>query len=568
MTKTRPYEPVDNLSIGQIYEVDGNQIRIELDAKLNELSVVYAGEVYSVGQFGSIIQIPIGRHVVFAMVTRLTMKNEIAEENGTVQPKEDSRIIIADLFGEGVWESDSGEWKLKFERGVSKYPLPLQIAYITQKPKLAHIYQKDQGQRIKLGSYVGSGGVGCFADISTLAGKHTAILGSTGSGKSATTAAIIHAILNPEPKPEAWSPQIIILDPHGEYKKAFDDAVILSTDDGSLSLPYWLLNFQETIDLLIGKTEFVATSQTNIIKESLQTLRTQHLPKATIDSPVPYKMSGLRAAVEAKKPPQASKQDSHNSIIDKINVLLRDSRLNFLMRDCEEGDTLTPVVSPILQISNTPVIIDLSGVPDEVAGICSSAIARTLFNSKIWQTPEERKRNPILLVCEEAHRYVPNRGEAQYGAAQEAIQRIAKEGRKYGVGLFLVSQRPSEIDQTVLSQCNSWIVLRLTNEEDRNKVASILPDSLSGLTKMLSGLRNREAIFAGLASNIPARIRISDLEETKVPASNDIDYVAGWSGALISEDDLKSIIKRWQHQSMDKEDEGEGDRNGGNQPQQ
>lgn len=120
MTKTRPYEPVDNLSIGQIYEVDGNQIRIELDAKLDELSVVYAGEVYSIGQFGSIIQIPIGRHVVFAMVTRLTMKNEIAEENRTAQPKEDSRIIIADLFGEGDWESDNGKWKLKFERGLSK----------------------------------------------------------------------------------------------------------------------------------------------------------------------------------------------------------------------------------------------------------------------------------------------------------------------------------------------------------------------------------------------------------------------------------------------------------------
>ena len=425
---------------------------------------------------------------------------------------------------------------------------------------------KDQGQRIKLGEYVGSGGVRCFADISTLAGKHTAILGSTGSGKSAATAAIIHAILKPEPIPDVWSPQIIILDPHGEYKKAFDDAVVLSTDDGSLSLPYWLLNFQETIDLLIGKTKFVATSQTNIIKKSLQSLRTRHLSEATIDSPLPYKISELRADVETDKPSQPSKQDSYNSIIDKIDVLTRDARLNFLMKDYQDGKTLDSIVSNILQITSAPVIIDLSGVPDEVAGICSSAIARTLFNSKIWQTPEERKRNPILLVCEEAHRYVPNRGEAQYGAAQEAIQRIAKEGRKYGVGLFLVSQRPSEIDQTVLSQCNSWIVLRLTNEQDRSKVASILPDSLSGLTKMLSGLRNREAIFAGLASDIPARIRIRDLNDEQVPASNDIDYVAGWSGDTLSEYDLKSILKCWQNQSMDAQDEGQSNENGGNQP--
>ena len=133
-----------------------------------------------------------------------------------------------------------------------------------------------------------------------------------------------------------------------------------------------------------------------------------------------------------------------------------------------------------------PCVIDLSGVPNEVAGVSSAVIARTLFNMKVWQTSEERANDPVLLVCEEAHRYVPNRGEAQYEAAQEAIRRIAKEGRKYGVGLLLVSQRPSEVEATVLSQCNSWIILRVSNDADREHVKSILPDSMSGLTKMLS----------------------------------------------------------------------------------
>ena len=484
------------------------------------------------------------------MVTKLTMKNEVAEPNEKLPPKDDSSIIIANLFGEGDWKKEEINWKLRFERGVSRYPLPLQTAYLTEKDTLAQIYRKEQGDRIELGTYVGSGGVSCFADMSTLIGKHTAILGSTGSGKSATTASILHSILKPDTKPENWSPQIIILDPHGEYKKAFSDAVVLSTDNSKLCLPYWLLNFQETVDLLIGKTERVATSQANIIKEALIELRQKYLPNANVDSPVPYKLSELRSKIEESKPPQESKQASHNSILNKIDLLTRDARLNFLMNDHKEETNVEAVFSPILQLRKSPVVVDLSGVPDEVAGICSAAIARTLFNSKVWQIPEEREKSPILLVCEEAHRYVPNRGDAQYEAAQEAIQRIAKEGRKYGIGLFLVSQRPSEIDQTVLSQCNSWIVLRLTNEEDRSKVASILPDSLSGLTKMLSGLRNREAIFAGLASDIPARIRIRDLDEKQVPASNDIDFIKGWSEGTLSDGELQKIIERWQQQSM------------------
>jgi DNA helicase HerA-like ATPase len=193
-------------------------------------------------------------------------------------------------------------------------------------------------------------------------------------------------------------------------------------------------------------------------------------------------------------------------------------------------------------------IIDLSGVPNEVAGIASAVIARTLFNFKIWQTAEERESNPILLICEEAHRYVPNRGEAQYEAAQEAIRRIAKEGRKYGLGLMLVSQRPSEVEETVLSQCNSWIVLRISNDTDREHVKSILPDSLAGLTKVLSGLRRREAIFVGQAAMLPSRIMIRRLEKDVLPRSHDIDFDKGWQAEPLNEKAFKSIANRWRFQ--------------------
>lgn len=167
----------------------------------------------------------------------------------------------------------------------------------------------------------------------------------------------------------------------------------------------------------------------------------------TVDSPVPYKLATLRNEIEADKPPQASKQDSHNSILQKLDVLQSDGRLRFLMSEWDGSatDPFPKIVEQLLGDGPPLRVVDLSGVPNEVAGVASAVIARTLFNLKVWQTADERDSDPVLLVCEEAHRYVPNRGEAQYEAAQEAIRRIAKEGRKYGVGLLLVSQRPSEI---------------------------------------------------------------------------------------------------------------------------
>ena len=156
-----------------------------------------------------------------------------------------------------------------------------------------------------------------------------------------------------------------------------------------------------------------------------------------------------------------------------------------------------------------------------------------------------------MLVCEEAHRYVPNRGDAQYAAAQDAIKRIAKEGRKYGIGLILVSQRPSDVEPTVLSQCNTWIVMRITNEVDRNHVKSILPDSLAGLTSVLSGLRRREAIVVGLATALPSRIFLRHLTDAQLPQSHDIDFIKGWSATPLTDDNLAAVGKRWRYQNRE-----------------
>lgn len=573
-------KPIENLSIGKIIEVDGSRIIAELDPMISDLSRVFAGENYPIGQFGSIIKVHFGRRSIYGLVSRLRMKADYQLEKGLPVASSDERIIEADLFGEGEWRrKDENEFALEFERGVATYPLPQQTIYLTPKSELRFIYGDAKGAVIELGEHVGSGGAPCYAELNELLGKHTAILGSTGAGKSGTVAAVIHSILERGQiaNHEHWHPQIIILDPHNEYGKAFPKHQRLSTDEGSLKLPYWLLDLEESLSLFIGKTEFAATSQSNIVKNALIAVREQAAEQLgldknqlTVDSPVPYVLGdsngldhfgkkdgelyteGLIGAINQQRPSGADKKahEDFSKVIRKIDSLLKDGRLKFMMESWDgDKDPLPTIVNQFLTQQTTVQIVDLSGVPNEVAGVASAAIARIVFQLKVWQTEAERQNSPVLLVCEEAHRYVPNRGEAQYEAAQSAIRRIAKEGRKYGVGLLLVSQRPSEVEATVLSQCNSWIVLRITNDADRDHVRSILPDSMSGLTKMLSGLRRQEAIFVGQAATLPTRVMIRSLSDDQLPRSNDVNFDQGWQQKAMTIQQISDVVKKWRYQS-------------------
>lgn len=577
-----PNEPISNLEIGAVIEVDGTHIVAELDPKITELTRVYGGIIYPIGQFGSIIKIHFGARLIFGYVGRLRMKSEYEREKGFApESGGTARIIEADIFGEGEWAFDNENWKLDFERGVTSFPLPQQKVYLTPRSELGFIYGEGTGPTILLGEHVGSGGTPCYAEMNDLLGKHTAILGSTGAGKSGTVAAVLHSILDRgnDAKHSKWHPQIVVLDPHNEYGAAFPTHVRLCTDESSLVLPYWLLNMEETVALFVGKTEEAATSQTNIIKNALITARQESAEKINIspqdisvDSPIPYILGdpegldnfgmrngtldeeGFVGAINKQRPNNKNQKDHEgfNKVLRKLASLCRDGRLGFMMQNWNGNtDPLPNIVKQFIGDSDPIRIVDLSGVPNEVAGAASSAIARTLFSVKLWQTREERERNPVLLVCEEAHRYVPNRGEAQYEAAQDAIRRLAKEGRKYGIGLMLVSQRPSEVEATVLSQCNSWIVLRITNDSDRSHVQGILPDSLAGLTKVLSGLRRREAIFVGQAAVLPSRILIRDLvkDGKPLPRSQDIDFDNGWQSDPITDELLAQVGKRWRLQS-------------------
>jgi len=365
MNNTNPNTPIENLAIGKIIEVDGTHIIAELDVKITELSRVYGGDTYPIGQFGSIIKIHFGRRLIYAYVGRLRMKAEFERERGiATAASPDERVIEADLFGEAEWIQDTQltppQWKLEFERGVSTFPLPQQMVYLTPKSELRDIYGQGKGATILLGVHVGSGETPCFAEMNELLGKHTAILGSTGAGKSGTVAAVLHSLLERGAleRYEKWHPRIVILDPHNEYGTAFPNADRLSTDENSLELPYWLLDLQETGALFIGKTEHAATSQTNVVKNALIKARENgaaqlSIPpgRITVDSPVPYVLGdptgldefgkkggvpygdGFIGEINQQRPNNQNRKDHEefNKVIRKIETLLRDTTMNFLM---------------------------------------------------------------------------------------------------------------------------------------------------------------------------------------------------------------------------------------------
>lgn len=615
------FEIVPELKVGLIVEVAGSAIRIELDGEISELTRTYGGRVYSVGQYGSMLKIHFGRRILLAYVRLLRMRSELEYELGHSSPSiaNDARIIDADLFGEAIWSES--EKCLEFHRGLKNYPLPGQQVYITTHDETGKIYEhvgtdKDQklSPLISIGEYVGTNGAICYANADKLFGQHSAVLGSTGSGKSATVAAVIHSVLehsaNEGNSKNTCRPRIVIIDPHAEYVKAFGKRAIVyraydllageESEAAQIRLPYWLLSGEEFRELVIAKTQEEATSENNIVYKALthsRLVQKEMIEKAKRwagakadekqpddprvtkteyaksvaeydrDRPDPFSLEEFASYIKEElgvvidsrtkewSYMSTSSFKSHAAVLDKLTVLRRDPRLAFMMQDYVKGH---PDLAEVIQqfVGETTKkdadirIVDTSGLPNEIAGPVAAAIARLLFQYKVWQTRDERERDPVLLVCEEAHRYVPDQGRAEYESAQSAIRRIAKEGRKYGIGLMLVSQRPSDVERTVLSQCNSWIVMRLSNPADQEHVAKFLPDSLQTLVRLLPSLSRREAIFVGEAATVPARIIIRSLDVDKLPKSNDVNFLRSWHSPPVEVDAIRKVVNRWRRSEV------------------
>ena len=609
------FTPAEELKIGQVVEVSGTNIKVEISDKISELSRTFNGRVYPIGQIGSMVKIHYGRKIIFGLVTMLRMRSEELIESGMpMNVDSDQRVMEVQLLAEGSWNHT--KFTLAFKRGIKTYPLPQQGVFLLTNEEISFVYRSAEGSRnevvdplVPFAVYSASESTVCRANINKMFGMHCAVLGSTGSGKSGTVSAIIHSVLSHKNNERELSPQIVIIDPHGEYGSAFSDRAVqyraydITTgqdDQEEIKLPYWLMSSDEFTNLIIGKTERSATSQNNVVQKALAHARmvaaeivkpcprqfgtdalhnlesvddpdlcdgkeTSDILEFDRDKPRPFCLDEFESHVRYiqggrfKKgektletlPPSELSNSPIPSVLDKLKVLRRDTRLSFMMKCWLNDGTSIKLHEVLNQFVGAPQqkgkdirIVDISGLPNEVAGPLTALIARLLFQYKVFQTQEEKEKDPILLVCEEAHRYVPDHGEAQYAAAQGAIRRIAREGRKYGIGLMLVSQRPADVDSTVISQCGTWVVLRLTNSADQQHVARFLPDGLSGMVGALPILSQQEAIFVGEGAALPSRIRIRDLKEDQLPKSNTIPFAQGWASDRLELEKLEEISMR------------------------
>jgi DNA helicase HerA-like ATPase len=400
--------------------------------------------------------------------------------------------------------------------------------------------------------------------------KHIAIVGSTGSGKSHTLAKIIQNAVSAKETEYSGlnNSHIVIFDIHSEYKSAFPDDKSNSLNVGNMLLPYWLLNSEELEDLFIESNEEQSHNQVAILKKTITENKQNHFTgeisikeKIHYDSPVLFdilevletirnkneeKIEGAKPGSE-KQGPLFGKLDN---FITRLENKVNDKRLSFILGEAVKSispeDVLKQFISYGEDKKSNITIIDLSGVPFDVLSITVSLISRLLFDyAYIYKktNPHSLNETPLLIVYEEAHKYVPKNDASKYNASRYAIERIAKEGRKYGITSVIVSQRPSEISETIFSQCSNYISMRLTNPDDQNYVKRLLPDTLGPLTESLPILQAGEALLIGDSMAMPSIVAIEPCDPS--PSSNDINYLDEWKKEW-KEVEFDPIINKWQ----------------------
>jgi DNA helicase HerA-like ATPase len=503
-----------------------------------------------------------------------------------------------------------------FERGISQYPAINDEVHLVTEDDLATIYgTADRGQII-IGRLAGAESIPVRIDLDRLVTRHSAVLGSTGSGKSTTVASLLRAIaVSPDGENSFPSSRILLLDLHGEYAPALKDIahvfrVSPSGDEKPLLIPYWATDTTELLSFLMGKlgdTAFTGVTDRIYAKRAklADAVKFEGIDvnSLTIDSPLPFSLkqlwfelidpelktwkenTQLNSAIEkegdAEKliapkyplpgpggaPPFANKTAvlSIRRQLDHMRSRLLDRQYDFMLHpgDWEPAlndkakKDLPELLEGWLGTEKPISILDLSGVPSGVLYHLVGGILNILYEALFWgrESSEGGRQRPLLIVMEEAHRYL---GKDADGPAKAMVQRIVKEGRKFGVGAMVVSQRPSEIDDTILSQCGTFVALRLSNSGDRAKVQSALPDSLSGLMDSLPVLRTGEAIFTGEAAKLPIRCRINLPPENARPSSEDPKVAVAWAKDRVKENYV-NLSAPWRAQNPKWKPSNEGE---------
>jgi hypothetical protein len=526
--------------MGRVIEIAGGGAKLELAAaRLAELAGDDDPSVALSGQVGGHVKLEVGQRWLLANVRGLRMHEG---EAGTV-------LADIDFLGEGEEHEGSGRL-VNFRRGITGYPTPGARVFPVSGEDMKQMFAADERAHIEIGTVYPTKDVRGALYVDALLGKHFALLGSTGTGKSTSAALIMHRIC--ENAPEG---HIVMIDPHGEYSAAFKGHGELFNVD-NLAMPYWLMNFEEHCEVFITTSGAERQRDMDILAKCLLAARAKNrvaegLNKLTVDSPIPYTLSDLTSAIthEMGLLNKATDTAPFMRLKGKIDELKADPRYQFMFSGMLIADSMATFVSKIFRLpaKGKPIsIVDVSGVPSDIVSVVVAVLSRLVFDYAIWSRNEVPR--PVLLVCEEAHRYVPSDKTGSGQAVRKILERIAKEGRKYGVSLGLITQRPSDLAEGVLSQCGTIIAMRLNNERDQLFVKAAMPEGARGFLDVIPALRNRECIVCGEGVSIPIRVAFDDLERDRRPASSDPLFSELWKQTGDEEAMVGRVVKRWRSQ--------------------
>ena len=541
--------PNTRQTIGRVTAVDGAQAGIDLIGR------PLGGENPTVGKF---MGLTTGKSVIIGLITEVD-EQVIAGAGGGTSYR---RVARLDLIGEIFPDADR---TTRFQRGVTEYPNIGDAAAMLGEADLRQVYGVADVDHAHIGDLQQNENIGVHIDIDHLVSRHFAILGATGVGKSSGVAIILQKILETRP-----NLRIFLVDPHNEYGRCFGDKANV-LNPRNLRLPFWLFNFEETIDAFFGGRPGVE-EEVEILSEVIPLAKGAYLqyrnsngadrllakkrdPKDSgfsADTPVPYRIEDLINLLDERmgKLENRSRAMIYHKLIGRIQTFRNHPRYAFMFENANiGGDTMAEILGALFRLppdGKPMTVMQLAGFPAEVVDSVVSVLCRMAFDFGLWSDGVA----PLLFVCEEAHRYAPADKKIGFGPTKRALSRIAKEGRKYGVFLGLVTQRPAEIDPTIISQCSTLFCMRLSNEGDQKLIRSAVSDVAASLLSFIPSLGTREVFTFGCGVALPTRMRFAELAAELRPNSEASGSTRSDAGTSMNRDLLATVIERWRSASM------------------
>ncbi|WP_416796981.1 ATP-binding protein [Ciceribacter azotifigens] len=524
-----------NRMLGRVVACNGSRATV---AAVAEAGGTELSELWSVGR---LISISVGGNRVVALVYSMQTDTKAWGEN-----LDNTFLIEVELLGEVHVGMNGRE---EFSTGISRYPYLGAIAHRIRTADLSRIYDSGQNDVCVIGKLTQDESIDATIHVPSMLSKHFAVVGSTGVGKSTAVSLLLRQAIKADPKL-----RVLILDPHNEFAAAFPEhAVVIDTE--TLDLPFWLMKLEEFAEVIFRGRPPVP-DELDILRDLMPEAkrafrgsdnglmrRTNEKSSITADTPVPYRIADLLALIDERigRLEGRGEKPFLRSLKMRIMSAINDPRYHFMFSNNTINDTILETIGHIFRIpgEDRPIsTFQLAGIPSEVVNSVASVLCRMAFELALWSNGAVH----MLVVCEEAHRYVPSDPNLGFFPTRQAIARIAKEGRKYGCSLGIITQRPGELDQTILSQCSTLFAMRLSNDRDQEIIRSAIPDSSISTTSFISSIGNGEAIAFGEAIAVPMRMRFTRVEQNHLPKANGVT-VKG-SDETPDTVDLRNVVSR------------------------